>query len=586
LKIAKGVANALAYAHSHGLIHRDIKPENIMLDKEGKVVVMDFGLAKKITSQKEKLTQTGTYIGTPEYSSPEQCETQNLDHRTDIYSLGVVLYEMLTGKLPFSAETPLGLFKKILSETPVPPSNLNPKISKRVESLIMSMLEKEADKRPQSAEEVISEITEILANEPIDETAETVRFKVLDSEARTAGFVPTRHSKRKNSIPFFVGVGSVTIVFVLLAVLLMPKFTNKVEPLPAIGGGTDRQQTAPKTTPTSGEQPTVQVKKDIWRILVCEFENASKDAETEWLSLGLPDMLVTDLSQFKFFNVVQLDHFRKLLKETDGDVDKVAERLSADFLIAGRFYIIGDSITVNINIVRCSDHSVVKGVSERSQKSKILELVDTISSELRSAVASVVGKDSPDIKNAMIDVEDKPLGEGMLLAMLDKKEGLKKDETGKGMSAKGGTVRGTGGSVESKEPHGEKETTEEEADEKDKKGDSDKGTASGSEVPGRQDQLQGSSIPTQKSEPPAGLAAEQGKNIQKEGASESVDKVERMLDHEQLLLLFFHIRAQILKGEEKQARVELAKHISQIPEAVRKQFEQLFEEVTKSIPAK
>lgn len=149
LKIALQVADALAYAHEKGIIHRDIKPTNIMLTKKREVKLTDFGVAKRIG--KTQVTTTGTIIGTPEYMSPEQTEGKFVDRRSDIYSLGAVLYEMLTGRVPFKGDTPMEVLRKQKFSLPEPARLLNPDIPSRVDTILNCMLEKEPSRRYSSA---------------------------------------------------------------------------------------------------------------------------------------------------------------------------------------------------------------------------------------------------------------------------------------------------------------------------------------------------------------------------------------------------------------------------------------------------
>lgn len=143
------IADALYYAHGKGIIHRDIKPENISFRKDGTPIVLDFGIAKVVDSR-TKLTQTGMPIGTPHYMSPEQCSSQKLDGRSDIYSLGVVLYEMLTGKVPYTSKDTLSIVMKHLRDpVPVLPGDLN-----KFQLIIDKMMAKDRRKRVQSREEL------------------------------------------------------------------------------------------------------------------------------------------------------------------------------------------------------------------------------------------------------------------------------------------------------------------------------------------------------------------------------------------------------------------------------------------------
>jgi len=144
------IAEALDYAHQHGIVHRDIKPSNVLLDRGEWVLLTDFGLARMMESS-EQITATGVGVGTPDYMSPEQGKGEKFDHRSDVYSLGIVLYEMLTGGVPFHAETPMAVVLKHIYE-PLPlPREINPEIPKGVERVVLKALAKAPDDRYQTA---------------------------------------------------------------------------------------------------------------------------------------------------------------------------------------------------------------------------------------------------------------------------------------------------------------------------------------------------------------------------------------------------------------------------------------------------
>jgi serine/threonine protein kinase len=150
---AKAIANALEYAHAREIVHRDVKSSNIMIDRNGRPVLMDFGIAHAFDT--EGLTRTGTVIGTPEYMSPEQARGMRVDSRSDIYSLGVVMYEWLTGRLPFQQEMILGTIHAILHDPPPPPRRIRPNIPEELELLVLKCLAKEPADRYSSCGDVI-----------------------------------------------------------------------------------------------------------------------------------------------------------------------------------------------------------------------------------------------------------------------------------------------------------------------------------------------------------------------------------------------------------------------------------------------
>ncbi|HXI85126.1 MAG TPA: PQQ-binding-like beta-propeller repeat protein [Verrucomicrobiae bacterium] len=170
LEIVKQTTAALHYAHEQGIVHRDIKPGNILLDKEGRVKITDFGLAKEISREDMHLTMEGQVMGTPRYMSPEQAtgRTSQADARSDIFSMGVTLYEMLTGRPAFGSDNVIQMLQQVIAEDPPRPHKLNRKVHRDIETICLKAMEKVPDRRYQTALEMTDDIDRFLGGEPIE----------------------------------------------------------------------------------------------------------------------------------------------------------------------------------------------------------------------------------------------------------------------------------------------------------------------------------------------------------------------------------------------------------------------------------
>ncbi|OQX91845.1 MAG: hypothetical protein B6D58_05990 [candidate division Zixibacteria bacterium 4484_95] len=185
LLICHEVTKGLKYAHSHGLIHRDIKPANIMLSTDGRIMITDFGIAKTFNDM--SITDTGQMVGSPAYMSPEQAASRPIDHRCDIFSLGIVLYEIITGEKPFKGETYQEMITSIISSKPVKPSLMRIDVTPSIENIIMKVLSKNIDSRYQDADELGAELS-----------SELKRYVIPSSKKLIAGFLknPIRTAER------------------------------------------------------------------------------------------------------------------------------------------------------------------------------------------------------------------------------------------------------------------------------------------------------------------------------------------------------------------------------------------------------
>ncbi|HMA53048.1 MAG TPA: serine/threonine-protein kinase, partial [Acidobacteriota bacterium] len=157
--LGKQIAEGLAEAHRLGVVHRDLKPQNVMIDKDGNAKIMDFGIARSLHTR--GVTGTGVIIGTPEYMAPEQAEGRDIDRRVDLYALGAILFEMVTGRVPFEGTTPLSIVLKHRSEPPADPQTINAQISAGLSRIILKCLAKSRDDRYQSAAAVLEDLTAV-----------------------------------------------------------------------------------------------------------------------------------------------------------------------------------------------------------------------------------------------------------------------------------------------------------------------------------------------------------------------------------------------------------------------------------------
>ena len=177
INLARQITSAIQNAHEHHIIHRDIKPHNILVTEDGRAKVTDFGIARAVSSA--TVTHTGDIIGSVHYLSPEQARGLQSNEQSDIYSLGIILYELITGKVPYDGETPIAIALKHLQEQPLLPSKINPRVDKELERVIMRAISKSAEQRYTSAKDLLEDLNHILAGRPINHP----EFPVSDLEA-------------------------------------------------------------------------------------------------------------------------------------------------------------------------------------------------------------------------------------------------------------------------------------------------------------------------------------------------------------------------------------------------------------------
>jgi serine/threonine protein kinase len=357
--VARQAVEGLAEAHRLGIVHRDLKPQNIMIDREGGARIMDFGIARSIKAK--GITGGGVMIGTPEYMSPEQVDGKEADARSDIYALGVVLFEMMTGRLPFSGETALAVAVKQKSELPPDPRSLNPQIPDDLGRLILKCMEKAKEKRFANTDELLRELARI------EKTLPATTAPLHIHRPPTSKEITVRLPPKRIWIP-------VAALLVVLAVFLIWQFVPERE---------------------SSKRA----------VAVLGFKNQTGDPGLDYLRETIPNLLITSLEQSRFIRVSSWQRLKDLLRQGGKDDQAVYDEEACfeacrwggiEAVVVGFFSKAGETFVSDVKVLDINTRDVLKSVSARG---------DGVNSILRSQIDDISRAVSRGIGRPALKVE-------------------------------------------------------------------------------------------------------------------------------------------------------------------------------------
>ena len=369
--IARQAAEGLAEAHRLGVVHRDLKPQNIMIDRDGGARIMDFGIARSARSR--GLTGQGVIVGTPEYMSPEQVDGKEADARSDVYAMGAVLFEMLTGRLPFAGDTPLSVAVQQKTLPAPDPRTFNPQIPEELAKIVATCLAKPPAERYADAGALLQDLVRIESALP----ATTAALPL--ARPATSRQITVRMPSKKVWIP------AASLLLLAAAIIVWQ----------LVPGGEKARRT----------------------VAVLGFQNQTGDPGLDYLRETIPNLLITSLEQSKHLRVASWQRLKDLLRQEDGGSDSVFDeeagfaacrRAGIEAVVVGFYSRAGETFVSDVKVLDSATREVLKSVSARGEglDSILRSHIDTIS----RGVARGIGRPPLKIESPLPKIADMTTG--------------------------------------------------------------------------------------------------------------------------------------------------------------------------------
>jgi tetratricopeptide (TPR) repeat protein len=375
ITILRQACGGLQAAHNEGVIHRDLKPSNIMRDASGRVVIMDFGLAK--TVQGDGMTQTGMMIGTMEYMSPEQAMGSDLDARSDIFTMGLIFYELLTGNIPFRAESAIASLVKRTQERAVPLSDVDPTIPPALSMITAKCLERDPKARYSSLQELLDDLDVFEGKRPRSSgTGRTaLRASAFAASLGTgAADTTTTTEAPAKRFPMRWVAGGVAALVLLAGVGVVVKMKT--------GGGTGTGQSAQAAALS---------------LAIVPFYNQSADPSLNWLASSLSETLSTDIGQSQRVRLVSPSRLQEVLRDLhispQSQLDlsmlkRIADFTSADTVVYGQYQKFGDQIRINATVYDLKHDRNFELKTDIPSEKDLLGGLDNLASQVRANLST------------------------------------------------------------------------------------------------------------------------------------------------------------------------------------------------------